>query len=877
MNYNPKSLFSYRYPHEELVDLLGEGCDKKFFSYQRQAYADKCSQLLESAKAFELSLEAVQHIETIEKRIVHINSFMGDKNYSQILRKLLSRCGWSLEVALAEEFKDLKRALQTLQYELKSAKEKVANEKADFGIAENEGMDSLKEYIRVAESIRETEEIKVLEEKMHDLAYKRRGGSDCPFVLLCASSGTGKTNMALSLKRLFLYFLYDLDSDQPVSKCFREQSRHLKELFNQDLKKYSRDLKYGAHWIRPFKSVGFLVEFIRMLKDLYDSSPPGTNAAELQVLIRSIDFGPISVEDGRLALRELFKSEHYYFPIIIDECALSSNCSDEEADQFTFMRSILCCLFCMPVFIGTNAQAACFRGRNENPSFGDVVDPSCWCLVWHHPPGVPKNLMTEAFGKIREKVRLWRQPKESAFPSDKLLDFLEKYLAMERPIFLIYAERYFEFFCNSVDSHCDSDEEFLALLVEDIWEQFICSKGSIPWINIGQLAYMSSMFTQTRDGDLVKSKFDSDRFIHGHLGYLSALPDDWNFRKYTKFRIDFRSYDYKLKYFKGIRNYDISTRFESLNSTPLTGLMVAGVTADNQRILCKKRPTDENLECDPRKRNVLSLKRISLLAAIKKSKSSVSKYSPATHGFKLDMALFTSTILASRGEGFKGCRFDLFLEHLAREFDFGGKYGDGVKPPSIVFHNDFPESILRKQIPFLPSMCVNEWDEKLATHLLELFGAYLGIADVSVTEKEEGCDMIVTEYSNRSIVFAGSMYTAPVDVEHLEKRILKTFKKYPTCDLFLAAAPGFTNIHSFNQRRTLLWEFEQNGDDLHIIPAKTNINWCLKATKHIIMLDMHMLSKAKPNKIDNLIAEFQTEIKVRPPPKEKERPFNFII
>ena len=863
------------YPHKQLVALLGEGYEKIFFSFQRQAYADRCSQLFNSAELFGSSLEEVQQIEDIKQRIDYINGFVGDGDYSQILRECLSRGGWTLEVALGERFRDLKVASKRLSRELELAKELVASEMADFGFVESECMNSLKEYIRIAESIRETEEIKVLEKEMRDLAHVSRGDTFSPFVLLCASSGTGKTNMALSLNSPFLYVLYDLDNDQSVYKCFREQSRQLKGLFIQDLKKYAADLAADLDSYRflPFKSVGFLVEFIYKIKNIYDSAPLKTNAALLQVSIRNISFKAMTVDEGRLALQELFNSESYYIPIIIDECALSSDCSPEEVDQFTFMRSILSCLLCMPIFIGTNAQAVNFRGCSRHYCSGDIVDPSCWCLVWHHPAGVPKNLMNETFSKIRDLVLLYRQRKKSAIPSDKLLVFLKKYFAKERPLFGTFAERYFEFFCSNENSHCESDEEFLAMLVEDILEQFMCSKEvSIPWMNSGQLAYMATISTQRTYRasvfeykyykEWVESRFDSDWYMHNHLGYLSATSDDRKFRKYTKFGETVCEYEYQLMYLKGPHyEYDISTCFESFNSAPLTGLMMAGVTADNQLILCEKELMDENLESDPRKRNALGLKRISLLAAIKESimhlKSSVAEYSPTTSGFRLELALFTSTVLASRGEGFKGCRFDLFLAHLAREIDFAGKFGNGVKPPAIVFHKDFPRSILRKRIPFLPSMGVKEWDKVLASQLQELFGAYLGIADVSVTK--EGSEMIVTNYPNGLIVFAGAMNTAPVDVEYLEKFVLKTGWKYPTCNLFLAAAPSFTNLHSFYQKRTFLWEFEQNGNELHLVPAKTNIGQYLRATKHIITLDMHILSRANPKKIDELIAEFQTE------------------
>lgn len=52
--------------------------------------------------------------------------------------------------------------------------------------------------MRISKSISQSEEIRVLEEKMLELSTARVSKAYNPFVFVCASSGTGKTNMAFS-------------------------------------------------------------------------------------------------------------------------------------------------------------------------------------------------------------------------------------------------------------------------------------------------------------------------------------------------------------------------------------------------------------------------------------------------------------------------------------------------------------------------------------------------------------------------------------------------------------------------------------------------------------------------------------------------------
>ena len=69
----------------------------------------------------------------------------------------------------------------------------------------------------------------------------------------------------------------------------------------------------------------------------------------------------------------------------------------------------------------------------------------------------------------------------------------------------------------------DSDEQFLGLIFEDIFDQFISRKKDCVWINRGQIAYAAS---NTWAENFIKRGFyKTDLYVDHHLGYLAARPD----------------------------------------------------------------------------------------------------------------------------------------------------------------------------------------------------------------------------------------------------------------------------------------------------------------------------------------------------------------
>ena len=418
-------------------------------------------------------------------------------------------------------------------------------------------------------------------------------------------------------------------------------------------------------------------------------------------------------------------------------------------------------------------------------------------------------------------------------------------------------------------------------------------------VNCGQIAYMSACIwdrglldkgdegeqdkqgegeDEVEGGKLAKTVFKTDLYIHGHFGFLHAKADNPLFPKYTSITTTGKGTGYERIYLRGGKEFFISTRFQEFRNAPLTGLIVTGITADNQRVLCDENDKvdvdDENLESQYSivgKQKAYEIRRISIVAAFNKSidpvKTDAANYTPMNTGFRLELALFAASILASRARGFKGCTFEEFLEHLAREFDFAGEYGDGNGPPAIFFDENFPLSIRQKKIPFLSSMAISGWDPVFAGELKDIFEANLGVAIASI--KNATADLLITDYPKRDLIIIGEckLHAAPVSAGYIRKNIMKKFNNFPECNLFLAVAPTFRNLKKFYQNKegipfhtdTIIWILEKIGKrkKLRLTLAKTDYKPDLKnSKKHIIIMPMEKLSC--PIKIKELLEKFRT-------------------
>lgn len=186
---------------------------KDLTTWSSEPYANRCSELQVTATRFQGVVETIFELPTVR---ASSNLLIRAREF----HLLLAYTHMTIDAVLESDGELIRQALNALMGDLRELGEQFALKHADFGSVGADYEKSLEEYVEISASLSQTEEVTILEQKMRDLANKSAGKEYTPFVFICSSSGTGKTNMAFSLNTPFLYFVHAKSSEQPVYKCF---------------------------------------------------------------------------------------------------------------------------------------------------------------------------------------------------------------------------------------------------------------------------------------------------------------------------------------------------------------------------------------------------------------------------------------------------------------------------------------------------------------------------------------------------------------------------------------------------------------------------------------------------------------------------------
>lgn len=121
--------------------------------------------------------------------------------------------------------------------------------------------------------------------------------------------------MGFALNRPFLYFLYYPEAKQKIYEAFHEESKKLRELDNGDLEEYRTGVRLeDVHDEKQkFRTVGFIMEFLKNIRTKYYCFKGAKNPLEIQALINSFPFNSMSLEEGFAAIvawRQKLKIAH---------------------------------------------------------------------------------------------------------------------------------------------------------------------------------------------------------------------------------------------------------------------------------------------------------------------------------------------------------------------------------------------------------------------------------------------------------------------------------------------------------------------------------------------------------------------------------------
>ena len=181
----------------------------------------------------------------------------------------------------------------------------------------------------------------------------------------------------------------------------------------------------------------------------------------------------------------------------------------------------------------------------------------------------------------------------------------------------------------------------------------------------------------------------------------------------------------------------------------------------------------------------------------------------------MGLALYCTSLLASRANGLLGCDLLSFLRHLVLELDFTSLYESVL--PDIEFHPDFIESFVDFKVPIISPMATESWCSK-----------------VDDLKKALLIEKIVYKYTLNEILICG-------ECKLFKDVYISKFKKYPSCNLFRVVAPFMADFKDFYDSECWVWYLIGAMGKLVQYPIKAKELQPTNAKKHVVLLKLDIL------------------------------------
>ena len=772
-----------------------------------------------------------------------------------------------------KKFKALFKKLKQLKSSIR--KYRILAQAIPFDVAREKYRAALDTYLYIAGFIIESEEMQTFVKELHEI-NREPAPPNTPFKyksfsFVCDSSGSGKTQLALSMTIPSLFFVLSRIINQPIYNTYATQCAALVDFLESDKARFvaEQKAKHGDSFQGPdytvdaiqesklkFQSVGFLVGMAQSLIRERQNSGSSKFSAEIQFEMKGVTVVPLTFAEAIAELQKTLEMltgpsglKYYVLPIFFDECSISESFLTSEL--FLFLRGVVRCMLCTPIFMGTDAKPSNFIGgslvRAEKVS--RTTEPKTWCLLWHRLPKVSMKLVNEKIEYYTTKLKELRRGEEGVYPTFESLSFLFRCLQDERPLFFSYTIRILDSIIAE-NTKFTSEMEFFKYICRSILYNFRNQKKEHLKFNTGQIAYMTSFY------------WNDDLHIHTHAARLDALNYDKTRPYYSKITALIESTNdkgiasygrYYLTDSGGLSDFTISSKYDSFSSTPLLGLVLTGLdAADNYVLLMKEREVSW---------------RCSVLNTIRSYTSGRTGFlpglaGPSTSGTLLEFALLCSLILASREGGLKGTGIVTFLNHLCFELDICGMVRSEKVPVRLT---SVPQQLVDDMkafgispIPFLAPMASESWPAHIVEGLTKMNNGNvpkLGTAYPSVV-KSSRADCAVARWSEDMpllpkntlpadplIVGQCKLYSSSVDASLVKKEVFPSFDAYEGCNLFFLVAPEFTDMQSLRSHRNskyYLWSIKRSGTELLL--DDTYVEQKSSAKKHVIIISLKELN-----------------------------------
>ena len=467
-----------------------------------------------------------------------------------------------------QRLKNLKKHLVDFYYRVSFLKDTYEGKEWDYAnynpiVTNNE---SLQNYITRGQQIFQTNDVNLqwifdvfvqIESLRFGLNGMLADSTDpFPFVFVCCSSGTGKTQLPFCFPKEYpvFYFLFNWFghlsniSDQSIYKNFGNLSEALRLCVERDLKNVplaNEDLTTSGLQVNvPLYTAGFIVELLKKYLDHADNE----NSIKFIAEQTAFDFEPILWLNAKKTI-ESFRTNSNdktwtgkridHLPVIfIDETTVAG---DASVRHFLFLRSLLRIIEVIPVFMGTNFNVSNLLSRNIYRSSRPSNIVYRLFLIYKLPP-IAENVLAEEFEKIHNLNPGGRQD------IDDFLSTIFEFLKKERPWFAFKIIDYLKLIFQAIHEAKDNNKfswngTYIDLTPKNIFENaieklftnfkiFKTRKSQEMEFNFSHSCYFSAK-NRTLQRDR-KDNGDSDddfpffsdlRNIHCHISFLQPPTD----------------------------------------------------------------------------------------------------------------------------------------------------------------------------------------------------------------------------------------------------------------------------------------------------------------------------------------------------------------
>ena len=339
----------------------------------------------------------------------------------------------------------------------------------------------------------------------------RTGNQYLPFWIVCASSGTGKSQFAYTLSVPLIYLLMEkgeISAEQALNKPFKNISDKFREIYEEECKQYLQKFTSAELGIEGLKAakdavnseykfctLGFIVTLLRIMVELRKTQNE-IHWLELQWNITKFKYLALSINEAIEELHSIRScmlegDRNLPFCFFLDECKID----DEKRNHFRFIRNLMRAVKICFIAAGTNAGSCNFA---DEVSAGRSRDtPGVWCHLIFRLPKVANTVLSKVKEDSKALCRDYCIKKgygESKCKSiENLLDSVLDTFQWDRPLFLHYAfAKISELFKSDLDF---SSDDFFWDILDYIFITFTTAKNSATPNNTnGQFAMITAMY-----------------------------------------------------------------------------------------------------------------------------------------------------------------------------------------------------------------------------------------------------------------------------------------------------------------------------------------------------------------------------------------------